>query len=246
MSSRPNTEELAKKVYAENEDALNELLKSFLCAIDLDQMPKADEILNKKSRNAKNNIPRPPNSNIIYTNLLNNFGLLGIIRKFCEKHGINKQSLIPISKKLSKILWNKISDEHRKFFDELAAEVSSEHKKMYPDYKYKPKRKDRKGTIIQYKPTTETDNEKPIHHQPVDISMAQNSHVDKTDETSISANDTNDDEQMNDALTYDSQEECTSDESDGDDNFPTFVEGRPSTPLQFPQNDHFSYNSNDF
>jgi hypothetical protein len=232
MSSRLSTDELAKKVYVESESALDELLKSFLYAIDFDQMPKADEILNKKSRNPKNKIHRPPNSNLLYTNLLNNFGLLEIIKKFCEKHETNKQNMVPISKKLSKILWNKISVNYKKFFDKLAAEVMLEHRKMYPDYKY-----------AVYKLQTETDNEKPIHHQPADISMAQNSDEDKID----------------DAFTYDSQEECTSDESDGDDNFPTFNERRPSTPLsplqevdfgnenpQFPQFDHFGYKSDNF
>ncbi|GBB96767.1 hypothetical protein RclHR1_02830003 [Rhizophagus clarus] len=114
-------------------------------AIDNKDMPKAKELLQqvdkKTEKRPPNSIKRPSNSNIIYTNQLGKFGLLDIIRKFCEKRGINKQKLVPISKKVSNILWKELQPVYQKFFEELALEVKKEHKKMYPDYKYKPKRK---------------------------------------------------------------------------------------------------------
>src|SRR4051794_39705864 len=111
--SRYNTDELSLKAYGENKNEFAVLLASFRYAIDNDQIPKTEDLLKKKS----------PNSNLFYINLLNKFGFIEIIRKFGEKHKINKQNLVPISKKLGKILWNDLSDEHRKFFDKLALEV---------------------------------------------------------------------------------------------------------------------------
>ncbi|RIA94976.1 hypothetical protein C1645_758795 [Glomus cerebriforme] len=115
-------------------------------------MPTAKDLLRDQKSSIK--VKRPPNLNIIYTNRLNKFGLLEIIRKFCEQHGINKQKLIPLSKKVSKILWNELlSDQHRKFFEKLALEVSKEHKILYPTYKYQPKRKrNNYSTFRSYEP----------------------------------------------------------------------------------------------
>src|ERR1700719_1638267 len=113
---------LALQAHTENKYELSNLLSSLGRAIDNNEMPTAKDLL--RDQNSSKKIKRPPNSNIIYTNRLNKFGLLEIIRKFCEEYGINKQRLIPLSKKVSKILWNELSDQHKKFFEELASKVS--------------------------------------------------------------------------------------------------------------------------
>ncbi|RIA94972.1 hypothetical protein C1645_525440 [Glomus cerebriforme] len=145
-------DELADQVSIEHENELNDFLYSFKNKIDNDEMPKAIEILqdqiDKKNENEK--IKRPPNSNIIYTNQLNRFGFLDIIRKFCDKHKINKQKLIPLSKKVSKILWKELPEHYQKFFETLASEVKAEHKLLYPTYKYQPIRK--KSNFTTFKP----------------------------------------------------------------------------------------------
>ncbi|CAB4412698.1 unnamed protein product [Rhizophagus irregularis] len=140
------TQELDKwatQAYNENKDNMENVLNLLRIAIDNDEMPKAKELLqvNKKTKKGSNPIKRPSNSNIIYTNQLGKFGLLDIIRRFCDDNGINKQKLVPISKKISNILWKELSPVHQKFFEELASEVKKEHEAMYPSYKYKPKRK---------------------------------------------------------------------------------------------------------
>src|SRR5436190_7332886 len=128
MAKRPNTinlDESALQVYAECNEQLQNLLNSLRSLIDNDEMPKAKELLKPPDKNGK--IPRPQNSNIIYTNQLNKVGLLDIIREYCKRYNINKQNLIPISKKLSKILWNELSENYQKFFIILASEVATEH-----------------------------------------------------------------------------------------------------------------------
>src|SRR4051812_44205232 len=126
---------LASQAYTENKD----ILVSLNNAVISNERPEANEFLRDQGSNKK--IKRPPNSYIIYTILLNKYGLLAIIRKFCEKHKINKQKLVPISKKISKTLWNELSIVHKNIFSDLALEVEKEHKILYPDYKYQPKRK---------------------------------------------------------------------------------------------------------
>lgn len=133
-----DSHKLALQVRSENKDELDNLLFLFEKKIDNDEMPKANEILRYQDTDKK--IKRPPNSHIIYTNQIGKSGLLNIVRNFCDKNGINKQKLVPISKKLSKILWEDLSNEHQKFFEELALKVSVEHKKLYPNYKYVPKK----------------------------------------------------------------------------------------------------------
>ncbi|CAB4392437.1 unnamed protein product [Rhizophagus irregularis] len=149
--------ELTLQVRSENKEELDNLLISFEKRIDNNEMPKANEILRHQDSDKK--IKRPPNSNIIYTNQIGKYGLLDIIRNFCDKNGINKQKLVPISIKLSKILWKDLSNEHQNFFEELALKVNVEHKKLYPNYKYVPviKRKAR-TTYKLYDFKTETDD----------------------------------------------------------------------------------------
>ncbi|GBB97730.1 hypothetical protein RclHR1_03050019 [Rhizophagus clarus] len=127
------------KVLVEKKEEFNNLIISFQNKIDNGEMPKANEIV--RDQDSGNKIKRPPNSHIIYTNHLGKGGLLNIIRNFCEEHNINKQYLVPISKKVSKSLWEKLSPTHKKFFEDLAVEVSDEHKRLHPNYKYKPVRK---------------------------------------------------------------------------------------------------------
>src|SRR4051794_11321849 len=106
MTKRQNSVELDKstsQAYSENKDELHKLLDLLKWLIDEDKMPKAKELLKTSDKNGK--ILRPPNSNLIYTNLLGKLGLLDIIKEYCEKYKFNKQDLVPISKKLSKILW---------------------------------------------------------------------------------------------------------------------------------------------
>ncbi|GET01584.1 hypothetical protein GLOIN_2v1846864 [Rhizophagus clarus] len=106
------------KVLVEKKEEFNNLIISFQNKIDNGEMPKANEIV--RDQDSGNKIKRPPNSHIIYTNHLGKGGLLNIIRNFCEEHNINKQYLVPIN---------------------LAVEVSDEHKRLHPNYKYKPVRK---------------------------------------------------------------------------------------------------------
>ncbi|RIA94974.1 hypothetical protein C1645_817347 [Glomus cerebriforme] len=133
-----NLNELAIQVNNENKDELNNLLSSLREAIDKNGMPTTKDYLPDQKSSTK--IKRPPNSNIIYTNLLNKFGFLYIIGKFCDKHRINKQKLLPLSKKVSKILWEELPERYQKFFKELASILRKKHKNLYPDYIYKPKR----------------------------------------------------------------------------------------------------------
>ncbi|CAB4412692.1 unnamed protein product [Rhizophagus irregularis] len=156
------TQELDKLVtqaYIENKDKIEEVLNLLRNAIDNGRMPNAKELLqvNKKTKKGSNPIKRPSNSNIIYTNQLGKFGLLDIIRKFCDENGINKQKLVPISKKISNILWKELSTVHQKFFEELALDVKKEHQLMYPNYKYQTERKKYKSTkFINYVPNNES------------------------------------------------------------------------------------------
>ncbi|CAB4483575.1 hypothetical protein RhiirA5_357093 [Rhizophagus irregularis] len=148
--------ELILQVRSENKEELDNLLILLEKKIDNDEMPKANEILRYHDSDKK--IKRPPNSIIIYTNQIGKFGLLNIIRNFCEKHGINKQKLVPISKKLSKILWEDLSSEHQNFFEELALKVNVEHKKLYPNYKYAVRKRKVRTTYKLYDFKTETDD----------------------------------------------------------------------------------------
>jgi hypothetical protein len=157
-----NLDKLVLQVHSENKDELDNLLNSFQKKIDNDEMPKANELVRGQDFNKK--IKRPPNSNIIYTNQIGKFGLLNIVRNFCEKHGINKQYLVPILKKLSKILWKNLSNEHQKFFVELGVKAGVEHKRLYPNYKYKPKR----TTLLKhYEPKTKTDDSTLVFNIPL-------------------------------------------------------------------------------
>ncbi|RIA94975.1 hypothetical protein C1645_817348 [Glomus cerebriforme] len=156
-----NLNELAIQVNNENKDELNKLLSSLREAIDKNEMPTAKDLLRDQKSSTK--IKRPPNSNIIYTNQLNRFGFLDIIRKFCDKHRINKQKLMPLSKKVSKILWEELPERYQKFFKGLASEVSKEHKNLYPDYIYKPNRKiNDHSTFKPYELKTKTTPNKSI------------------------------------------------------------------------------------
>ena len=87
--------ELALQVHTENKDKLHNLLNNLRRSIDDDKMPKAKELLKISNKNDK--ILRPPNSYIIYTNQLNNFGLLKIVGEYCEKYQINKQDLVMLN-----------------------------------------------------------------------------------------------------------------------------------------------------
>lgn len=156
MTQKPLTD-LILQIRSENKDELDNLLILFKTKINNDEMPKANEVLRYQNSNKK--IKRPPNSNIIYTNQICKFGLLDIVRNFCEKNEINKQKLAPISKNLSKILWKDLSNEHQKFFEEMALKVSAEHKKLYPNYKYNPERKRKVYTSYKhYEIKTNTDD----------------------------------------------------------------------------------------
>ncbi|CAB5361665.1 unnamed protein product [Rhizophagus irregularis] len=149
----------ATQAYTENKVDIENVLNLLRIAIDNNEMPKAKELLlfNKTTKKGSNPIKRPSNSNIIYTNQLGKFGLLKIIRKFCDENGINKQNLVPISKKISAILWKELSTVHQKFFEELALDVKKEHQLMYPNYKYQPERKKYKSTkFINYVPNNES------------------------------------------------------------------------------------------
>ncbi|CAB4412697.1 unnamed protein product [Rhizophagus irregularis] len=148
--------ELTLQVRSENKEELDNLLILLEKKIDNDEMPKANEILRYHDSDKK--IKRPPNSIIIYTNQIGKFGLLNIVRNFCEKNGINKQKLVPISKKLSKILWEDLSSEHQNFFEELALKVNVEHKKLYPNYKYAVRKRKVCTTYKQYDFKTKTDD----------------------------------------------------------------------------------------
>ncbi|RIA88817.1 hypothetical protein C1645_773910 [Glomus cerebriforme] len=167
--------DFASQVLSEKEKACSNLLNAFAKKINNHDMPSADDILqvqkDQKGQKGKNQkIKRAPNSNIIYTNQLAKAGLLEIIREFCNEKGINKQKLVPISKKVSKTLWNKLSEPNRKFFEELASEVASKHKELYPDYKYSPQRKERKETVYKpYEPkTSKTETiDSPVNDAPV-------------------------------------------------------------------------------
>ncbi|RGB31725.1 hypothetical protein C1646_763704 [Rhizophagus diaphanus] len=145
----------ATQFYIEKKDELDNLLILFEKKIDHGEMPKANEILRCQDTTKK--IRRPPNSNIIYTNQIAKFGLLNIIRKFCDENGINKQKLVPISKKISANLWEKLSTEHQKFFKDLALDVKNLHQRMHPDYKYQPERKRYKSAkFIHYEPNNKS------------------------------------------------------------------------------------------
>jgi hypothetical protein len=138
---------LTLQAYSENKVTLDSLVNT----TTNNEVPKANEFLQDQNSNKK--IKRPPNSYIIFTKLLNMNGLFDITRKFCEKHKINKQKMIPISKKISKILWEELSTVHKKIFSDLAIEVEKEHKRLYPSYKYQPiRRKSNGAKFKEYKP----------------------------------------------------------------------------------------------
>ncbi|RIA85988.1 hypothetical protein C1645_780689 [Glomus cerebriforme] len=162
----------AKRFYSENRAKLADLLNTLGSSIDNDTMPVPKEFV----KTSKKKTPRPPNANLIYTNTLNKFGLLDILREFCERNHINKQKLIPISKKLSKILWEDLPNKHQRFFSDLASKVTKEHKKSHPGYKFKPNRKDKKGTIKFYNPETQKMEPtcKPVHFQQTDTPFLYN------------------------------------------------------------------------
>lgn len=158
--SKPIIEDVPARVLVEKKDELENLIVIFKSKIDNNELPKANEIVRDQVSGSRNKIKRPPNSNLIYTNQLGKNGLLDIIRKFCEEYGINKQKMVPISKKVSKTLWNKLSPVHQKFFEELALKVSKEHKLLHPNYKYKPERKKKK--TITYKYYDHENSKKPL------------------------------------------------------------------------------------
>jgi hypothetical protein len=189
-SPKYNIDELVTKVLVENENDLNELITLFQDKIDNKELPKAASIV--KDQDSEKKIKRPPNSNILYTNQLGKCGLLQIIRNFCNKYKINKQSLVPISKKVSKHLWKKLSPVHQQFFDELASEVVEEHKKLHPNYKYKPERRKRKTTTYKHydpkktsKPVPSTDSS-PVHHVSTDDELYEESSSSSSSSTSTS------------------------------------------------------------
>src|ERR1051326_2474577 len=115
VNKKLDLNKLTSQVYEECKDKLQDLLDHLRQKIDDDEMPEAKKLLRKPDKNGK--IPRPSNSNIIYTNQLGKLGLLAIVRDYCELFNINKQNLVPISKKLSKILWEELPEKYRQFFD---------------------------------------------------------------------------------------------------------------------------------
>ena len=166
MTKRKNSTELDLQVHTENKDKLHNLLNNLRRSIDDDKMPKAKELLKISNKNDK--ILRPPNSYIIYTNQLNNFGLLKTVGEYCEKYQITKEDLVPISKKLSKELWKELSEKYQEFFRKLALEVKMEHENLYPDYKFDPKRKSRRGTIKQYIPPQQEEEPSEDNNEPME------------------------------------------------------------------------------
>ncbi|RGB26120.1 hypothetical protein C1646_675053 [Rhizophagus diaphanus] len=178
------------RVLIEKKDELDSLMVLFKRKIINNDMPKADEIVRYQDLgNSGTKIKRPPNSNLIYTNQLGKCGLLSIIRNFCDHYGINKQKLVPISKKVSKTLWERLSPVHQGFFLELALKVSKEHKLLHPDYKYKPERKKKKTTTYKHydpKKTKHNTDLPPTNHHEENPS-ADNEQQDEESSTSTSS-----------------------------------------------------------
>ena len=228
-----NTDALTLQAYADCKKELENLLNLLISHIR-NKIPKAKDFLPKN----KDKITRPANSNIIYTNLLNKLGLLKIAREFCENNKINKQHLVPITKKISKILWKEIPDVHKKFFDELANEVAAEHKRLYPNYKYEPKRRIKKDTTYKhYKPKMETpDFENQVPNHSIDQQSAIEGDQMEEDYYSIDGSqDSQDFVTENDDDSQDSQDSQDFGMEIDDysvDSPPTFRENPPHPPLE--------------
>ncbi|RGB31728.1 hypothetical protein C1646_670673 [Rhizophagus diaphanus] len=230
------TQELDKwatQAYTENKDNMENVLNLLRIAIDNDEMPKAKELLqvNKKTKKGSNPIKRPSNSNIIYTNQLGKFGLLDITRKFCDENGINKQKLVPISKKISAILWKELSTVHQKFFEELASEVKKEHETMYPFYKYQPKRK--AINHDKFKPWDLKESKtKPIDSVDCIPSTMNNTLVSRHEEPDYEHQEYREDEELDDEEESDDEIYEPTDDS-LTDSPPKFREPTPPTPLNY-------------
>jgi hypothetical protein len=215
-------DKIATQAHIENRVEMVKVLELLRNAIDNNEMPSPKELLQNKKNKKKpsDSIKRPSNSNIIYTNQLGKFGLLTIIRKFCDKHGINKQKLVPISKKISKILWKELSTVHQKFFEQLASEVKKEHEKMYPNYKYRPKRKPSNYTKFkQFDPNDSKTKTTDCTSSPMNnISFAD----------PVSSQEYHEDEELDEDIF----EDLDLSEDELPDGYPKFHEEPPSTPLE--------------
>ncbi|CAB4416464.1 unnamed protein product [Rhizophagus irregularis] len=205
------------KVLTEKRDELDSLILLFVNKINNNDMPKADEIVRDQDLgNSGKKIKRPPNSNIIYTNQLGKCGLLSIIRNFCDHHGINKQKLVPISKKVSKTLWERLSPVHQGFFEELALKVSKEHKLKHPNYKYQPERKKKKTpTYKHYDPEKKLKHNTDSNHHVESPSADNEVNEQQYEESNTSTSSAN-----SSPILYDSYEEPSELEPP---TFPTFI-----------------------
>src|SRR5581483_3454876 len=80
------SEQIASKIRVACSEELDDFLGRLIMSIN-NKIPKAEDflpnLLNKKGK--KDKIPRPANSNIIYTNLLNKLGFLDIIKGYYER-----------------------------------------------------------------------------------------------------------------------------------------------------------------
>lgn len=154
--------------YDEYIDEINETVGSLLNAIKTGVISNANEYL-PKSEKKNGQAKRPPNSNILCSNQLMNFGVRKIAKNICEKHDYNKQRIMVISRQFTGRIWQeKISDDTKKYFDNLAHEVNKLHKLKYPGYKLvKSKRRNKKFTIKQYDTTTKVNKPRRGKNLPV-------------------------------------------------------------------------------
>ncbi|CAG8652415.1 uncharacterized protein OCT59_010192 [Rhizophagus irregularis] len=140
----PNKQDILNH-YDEHLNEINETVDKLLNAIKIDDIPNAIKFL-PKSEKKNGRAKRPPNSNILCSNQLMNFGIRKIAENICEKYDYDKQRILILSRQFTGRIWKEIiSVETKQYFENLAKDIDNLHKEKYPDYKLKSRRK--KSTV---------------------------------------------------------------------------------------------------
>ncbi|CAG8501367.1 3152_t:CDS:1 [Paraglomus brasilianum] len=100
-----------------------------------------DELLapSKRPRNSKKPPPRPPNSWILFSK-----DYAARLKLLSNGSGADAQKIV----KNAKPEWDKLSDDAKKWFNGLAEIAKRRHKAMYPEYKFKPRPRERRRSSM--------------------------------------------------------------------------------------------------
>ncbi|CAI2161345.1 9055_t:CDS:1 [Funneliformis geosporum] len=142
--------DLRKNKYKSEIDYAISLLKKEVDTIDVETFVRTN--IEKLGKNRNGKIKRPSNSNILYTNTLNNH-LGEVVKKICDDFNVNMSKKMPLMKKFSNPIWKELKEKDQKyteFFENLALKIKTAHTEKHPDYVYTPNRnKHKQGALFK-------------------------------------------------------------------------------------------------